>query len=378
LTVRPTRSSSAILTAFDNPAMPPRQPSPTRQWDLFCRVVDNLGDVGVCWRLARDLASRGEQVRLVIDDPSALAWMAPAGAPGVQVLPWPGPAVPGDVVIEAFGCDPPPDFVEAMARQAPAPVWINLEYLSAEAYVERSHGLPSPQRNGLVKWFYFPGFTSRTGGLLREPRLMDERAAFDGRAWLAERGIAAQPGERVVSLFCYDNPAVPALVAELAREPTLLLLTPGHAQRQVRTAPPGLRLVGLPWLTQPDFDRLLWASELNFVRGEDSLVRAVWAGAPFVWQAYPQHDGAHAAKVQALLAAMASAPDVAALWRAWNGLGAAPVGGAGPALPALPALAPWRDAVCAWRQTLLGQADLGTALLDFTLGKARTSGRACC
>ena len=147
--------------------MPPRQASPARQWDLFCRVVDNFGDVGVCWRLARDLASRGEQVRLVIDDPSALAWMAPGGAPGVQVLPWPGPAAPRDVVIEAFGCDPPPAFVEAMARRSPAPVWINLEYLSAEAYVDRSHGLPSPQRNGLVKWFYFPGFTARTGGLLR-------------------------------------------------------------------------------------------------------------------------------------------------------------------------------------------------------------------
>ena len=356
--------------------MPPRQPPPARQWDLFCRVIDNFGDVGVCWRLARDLASRGEQVRLVVDDASALAWMAPGGAPGVQVLPWPGPAVPGDVVIEAFGCDPPPAFVEAMVRRNPAPVWINLEYLSAEAYVDRSHGLPSPQRNGLVKWFYFPGFTPRTGGLLREPGLMDARAAFDGPAWLAEHGIAAQPGERVVSLFCYDNPAVPALLAELACKPTLLLLTPGPAQRQVSTAPPGVRLVRLPWLTQTDFDRLLWACELNFVRGEDSLVRAVWAGAPFVWQAYPQHDGAHAAKVQALLAAMTAAPDVAALWRAWNGIGDAAGAdrpGALPSLPALPALQPWRDAVGAWRQSLLGQADLGTTLLDFTLGKARTS-----
>ena len=70
--------------------------------------------------------------------------------------------------------------------------------------------------------------------MLREPGLMDARAAFDGPAWLAERGIAAQPGERVVSLFCYDNPAVPALLATLAHEPTLLLLTPGP--RSARSA----------------------------------------------------------------------------------------------------------------------------------------------
>ena len=119
-------------------------------WDVYCRVVDNLGDAGVCRRLAADLAARGEQVRLVIDDAAPLTFMAPAGAVGVDVLAWPGPAEPGDVVIEAFGCDPPPETVAAMARRPTPPLWINLEYLSADADVERSHGLPSPQRNGLI------------------------------------------------------------------------------------------------------------------------------------------------------------------------------------------------------------------------------------
>ena len=83
-------------------------------WDLFCRVVDNFGDVGVCWRAAADLASRGEQVRLWLDDASALAWMAPGGREGVQVLPWESASAenaPGDVVIEAFGCELPAAFV---------------------------------------------------------------------------------------------------------------------------------------------------------------------------------------------------------------------------------------------------------------------------
>lgn len=346
--------------------MPPRQASPARQWDLFCRVVDNLGDVGVCWRLARDLASRGEQVRLVIDDPSALAWMAPGGAPGVQVLPWPGPAAPRDVVIEAFGCDPPPAFVEAMVRRNPAPVWINLEYLSAEAYVDRSHGLPSPQRNGLVKWFYFPGFTARTGGLLRETGLMAARAAFDGPAWLAGRGIAAQPGERVVSLFCYDNPALPDLLQSLAARPTLLLLTPGFAQAQVRAAAPTVRLVALPWLDQEGYDALLAACDINFVRGEDSLLRALWAGVPMVWQAYPQHDGAHFAKLAAVLAQWQAPPDVAALWQAWNGW-------PGQTWPGWPDTARWATTQRAWRTRLLAQDDLATQLLGFVSGKARAT-----
>jgi uncharacterized repeat protein (TIGR03837 family) len=346
----------------------PGSPAPrARRWDIFCRVIDNFGDAGVCWRLAADLAARGCAVRLVIDDAAPLDFMAPQGARGVEVCGWPGPEEPGDVVIEAFGCDPPERFVAAMAAQQPSPVWLNLEYLSAEDYVERSHGLPSPQRNGLTKWFFFPGFTGRTGGLLREPGLAARRAAFDRDAWLAAQGAPRRHGERVVVLFCYLNPAIAALLQALAHEPTLLLLTPGPAQQQVQAAPPGVRLHRLPWLSQTDFDHLLWAGDLNFVRGEDSLVRALWAGAPFVWQIYPQQDLAHHAKLEALLRRMDAGPEVAALWRAWNGID-------GGMVSALPALAPWRQSLQAWRQGVLAQPDLASQLLAFAHDRAANPG----
>ena len=334
-----------------------------QQWDIFCRVVDNYGDAGVCWRLARALAARGQVVRLIIDDTTPLRWMAPQGTPGVQVLPWPGPAQPGDVVIEAFGCDPPQAFVASMATRARPPVWINLEYLSAEPYVERSHALPSPQPNGLTKWFYFPGFTARTGGLLRDGGVAP---GFDGRGWLTSQGWAPLPGERVVSLFCYDNPALPDLLQSLAARPTLLLLTPGFAQAQVRAAAPAVRLVALPWLDQEGYDALLAACDINFVRGEDSLLRALWAGVPMVWQAYPQHDGAHFAKLAALLAQWQAPPEVAALWRAWNGW-------PGQAWTDWPDTARWAASQRAWRTRLLAQDDLTTQLLGFASGKARAA-----
>ncbi len=342
------------------------------RWDLFCRVIDNHGDLGVCWRLARDLAARGDAVRLVVDDASALAWMAPQGAAGVEVLPWPdaAPATIGDVVIEAFGCDPPPAFVRAMAQRRPLPVWINLEYLSAEAYVERSHGLPSPQPGGLRKWFFYPGFTPRTGGLLREPGLLHEQAAFDRQAWLAARGWPTQRGERVISLFSYALPRLAEWLPALAAQPTLLLAAPGPAVAALRTLPlpPGLRVVELPWLTQPDYDRLLWSCDLNAVRGEDSFVRAQWAGAPLLWQIYPQHDGAHAPKLQAWLdrsldgAAPALALAVRRAQRRWNGLDAG--------VPELPDLQAWRTWQQSWRQRLLAEDDLATQLRSFALKKA--------
>lgn len=322
------------------------------RWDVFCRVIDNYGDLGVCWRLAAALAARGERVRLVVDDVRPLLWMAPGGTAGVEVIGWDAaPDTPGEVVVEAFGCDPPPAYV---ARLGPAQTWINLEYLSAEAYVERSHGLPSPQRSGLTKWFFYPGFTPRTGGLLREPGLLDARAAFDRGPWLARLGITPLPGERLLSVFSYPQAPLDALLDRLlAHGPVRALLTPGAPEPRPRS---GLASQRLPWLAQPDYDRLLWACDCNLVRGEDSLVRALWAGAPFVWHIYPQHDGAHAAKLDALLQRLDLGADWAALWRAWNGLGPWP--------PAWPAGWP-----TAWRATLTAMPDLATQLLGFVAAK---------
>ena len=347
------------------------------RWDLFCRVIDNHGDLGVCWRLAADLASRGEQVRLWVDDPSALAWMAPRGAPGVSLVCWaePLPVVePGDVVIEAFGCDPPAAFVSRMAAQATPPVWINLEYLSAEPYVDRSHGLPSPQLQGasagLTKWFFYPGFTPTSGGLL----LGAQAPADDSTAWLAAQGVPLREGERRISLFAYADAPLPDLLDRLDSEPTLLLLTAGAAQAPAlallnaqRRRGQHLRAHALPWLDQAGYDHLLHACDINFARGEDSIVRAMAPGAPFVWQIYAQADGAHAIKLDALLtrflahAAPALAADVRTLWRAWNRLGAWPA--------ALPEAKAWRAVCAAWRQHLAAQDDLSTRLLSFVAAK---------
>ena len=341
---------------------------------MFCRVVDNHGDVGVAWRLAADLASRGIAVRLWIDDASALGWMAPHGGPaaaGVALIDWNAEAPdlpPGDVAVETFGCDLPPRFAQRLADGA-ATVWIDLEYLSAERYVERSHGLPSPVTVGpgrmLTRRFFYPGFTARTGGLLREPGLLGARRAFDRAAWLVAHGIAALPGERLVSVFCYDAAPLAALCNALADRPTLLLAAPGAATERLGAPRGALRTQPLSWLTQTDHDRLLWSCDVNFVRGEDSFVRAQWAGAPFVWQIYPQHDGAHAVKLAAFLdlltesADPVTADDVRRLFLAWNGLdtGDSPL--------ALPAEAPWRALCLRWRDRLAAHPDLATQLIAF-------------
>lgn len=344
------------------------------RWDLFCRVIDNHGDAGVCWRVAAELGARGHAVRLWMDDTSMLAWMAPGGAPGVEVHAWRDPMPepePGDVVVEAFGCDPPPDFVARMAARPAHPAWINLEYLSAEPYVERSHGLPSPVMQGpgrgLTKHFCYPGFTERTGGLVRERDLPTRRAAFGRAAWRGQWGIPAEA--QAISLFCYEPPALPQLLADLARQdrPTHLLVTAGRAAAAVRALQArdegNLRLHFLPLLSQRGYDELLWSCDLNFVRGEDSVVRGLLAGVPLVWHIYPQEDLAHHAKLEAFLDWLQPPPDQRDFFRAWNGIGSGP-------LPALDPAA-WRPAARAALDRAQALPELVTTLERFAAGQAR-------
>lgn len=319
--------------------------------DIFCAVIDNYGDAGVCWRLARQLAvEKGCGVRLFVDRPEVLRVLVPAwhgdAHEGVQILSWlaAGSTDPADVVIEAFACNPPAVYVAAMRAKQRRPVWINLEYLSAEDWVEGCHALPSPQPDGLQKYFFFPGLTAATGGLIRESALDAERAAFQRSqaaqaAFWRALGIEVIADELRVSLFAYENAAIPALLDIWAAGPQTILcaLPVGRALPQAegwagQKLSPGdvvqrgaLRLAVLPFLPQPDYDRLLWACDLNFVRGEDSFVRAQWARRPFVWHIYQQADDAHTLKLEAFLGkycADLSGRETAVLrrfWLAWEG-----------------------------------------------------------
>jgi len=365
--------------------------SPSLRWDIFCRVIDNHGDLGVCWRLCADLAQRGHSLRLWVDDASALAWMAPHNCAGVAVNAWPDSAARqalghdttfqvGDVVVEAFGCELPEAFQALMAQGNP--VWVNLEYLSAESYVARSHGLASPVMSGpargATKWFFFPGFTPDTGGLLRETDLPARQAAFQRQAWLSALPLdkPIEANERFISLFCYEPAALPDLLKQLSQadEPTRLLVAQGRPSAAVAAATQTLHIPSsgtgqlhisqLPYFNQTEFDHLLWTCDVNLVRGEDSMVRALWAGQPFVWHLYPQDDLAHHDKLHAFEAALEMPADLRQFHALWNGLQTG-------ALPTLSraTLGRWHEWSRQAQQRLFAQTDLTSQLVRFVAQK---------
>ncbi len=329
-------------------------PLPPFDWDIFCCVVDNFGDIGVTWRLARQLKQEGAlpaqesevQVRLWVDDLASFARICPGLDPaqesqwvdGIHIQHWhetlPADTIPARVVIEAFACELPAPFVAKMASQPSPPCWLNLEYLSAESWVEDCHGLASPQRLesqslgslSLNKYFFFPGFTARTGGLLCERGLIVERERWQQdeaglNAYWASLGLPPkQQHELRVSLFTYESAALTSLVESWCQGaiPVTLLLPLGRSLNDVLTgagladAIPtaragdllhsgNLAIKLLPMTDQAGYDRLLWSCDLNLVRGEDSFVRAQWAARPFLWHIYPQEEQAHMVKLDGFL-----------------------------------------------------------------------------
>ena len=347
-----------------------------RLWDIFCTVIDNHGDLGVCWRLTRQLLAQGQSVRLWVDDASALVWMAPDAPtlPKLQLLPWAAASQsevlsqlkPADLWIEAFGCTLPEAFVaHGVATRPQQPAWINLEYLSAEDWVPRMHNMPSPvmsgPANGWTKRFFYPGFTADTGGLLRETDLLERKERFDRTAWRQRHAPHLAPGGLLISLFCYEPAALPQLLAQLVGTPHHLLVTPGRplaaVQQTLAVMPEHPNWSALPYTDQNGFDEMLWACDLNFVRGEDSLVRALWAGQPFIWHIYPQDDNAHHAKLEAFLEWMQAPESLRRAHRVWNGMEA----GEWPALNS-GALADWAACAQTARQQLLQQTDLVSQL----------------
>jgi uncharacterized repeat protein (TIGR03837 family) len=380
----------------------------THPWWIFCRVVDNLGDAGVSWRLASQLAalSPAPSVTLVIDHLQTLARFCPAlgidastqQIQGVRILPWSvveqDPAQLGSEhtvlpvsVVSAFSCELPPSVQEFLQQCQVIPHWILFDYLSAESWVEGCHGLsaPIPGYRG-PRHFFFPGFTPRTGGLLREPGLLARRSEVQASLIRQEAiwqswGLTEKTNLPTLTLFAYPDAPWQSLREAMGSTGQAwrwvlfegMEITEQVGQADAFRAPAGnawgkIEPVRVALRTQEEYDGLLWVSHFNLVRGEDSLVRALWAGRPFLWHLYPQAEGTHWVKLEAFLERYLEgletmlAEVIANLFRAWNGRGEMTAAWQG----MVPHWKGWEHHALAWSEGLSEQPDLVTKLVEFS------------
>ena len=285
--------------------------------DIFCSVVDNFGDIGVCWRLALQMAGEHHlKTRLFVDDIDSFRVIIPDPDCSVEVVEWGSDfsyGIAADIVIEAFACNLPDHVVAAMVERQS--VWIDLEYLSAEDWTAGCHAIPSLHpATGLKKTLFFPGFDERTGGLIRENSLISRRNAFlnDKNAqniWRKAHFLPEIDEKYIdISLFCYETAPIDDLFSTLGDldKPVRIFRFVKDVSSPLDFSPDAggkdrVQVFGIPFVPQYDYDYALWTMDMNFVRGEDSFVRAQFAGKPFVWHIYPQDGGAHFVKLHAFL-----------------------------------------------------------------------------
>lgn len=294
------------------------RPHCTQDVDLFCRVIDHYGDAGFAWRLACQLSEDwGHRVRLFVDELSTLYLLAGCRAPvqrGITVIPWHDAqwCPPAPHVVSLFHCEPPDDYVHAMAKESV--LWVAMDYLATETWAVACHLQPSLHR--VPKYFYFPG--AKTGGLLRERHYWMRQQHFcvaQQSAFLAQQGVLCDQAMRIF-FFAYACPSsaqfldvlahgsqpirciiFEALFAQLhALLPSPLIQESARCYRCHR-----LMIHVVPFVPQHQFDWWLWSVDLSIVRGEDSFSRAQLAGKPFLWQPYVQQDDAHWPKLYAFL-----------------------------------------------------------------------------
>lgn len=292
--------------------------------DVFCHVIDNFGDAGVCLRLARDLVRHGHAVRLFCSDPEVLSAIG-RGVSDCELLSFDRlDAYSGSgiaLAICGFSYRLPGNVARELHRQGA--VCINLEYLSCEPWVADFHGCQSLGAMPRT-WFYFPGLTPDSGGVIIEDRVR-ARGPCPGHG----------SGRRRITLFAYENRRLHGLMGMLrgSRIPSEVEVMGERSAASIRSSL-DMRECGLSrvqWhgitftfrsmVTQDEYDDLLCRSDLNLVRGEDSLVRAMLAGRPFLWQIYPQADNLHLHKLDCFISLLIEMLDIdddlAALFRAY-------------------------------------------------------------
>ena len=305
--------------------------------DIHARRIDNYGDAGWSWRLAREFAYRktATTVRFFFDDLELLSRMEPSLSPelthqrveGVEVYDInrltaeeAASIQHPDLLLEIFGTTPPERLYPSLLL--PAKLRIQMEYLSAESWTVESHLLPSPLGWGPPRHFYFSGFSPESGGILLDSRFdkdaREVKADSEGTLtrFLQPFGLASPPGGDPLKVFFFPYRGRytgliealkryrrPVLLFLLGKESRLSLeeqfgspLLPGQSRQHG-----SLTLLPFPFLPLREFDRLMALSDLLFVRGEDSLARAVQLGKPFLWQAYRQENDYQLVKVEAFL-----------------------------------------------------------------------------
>ena len=302
--------------------------------DIFCEIIDNYGDIGVVYRTAKELQKifPESKIRVFLNRLDEFKKI------NSQVLDLPSQNIDGieyitfdylrdnanklltaQVIIEAFGCQIPEEYIEIAYDNSE--LLINLEYLSAEDWIEDFHLQSSPLGRGkLKKVFFMPGFTEKSGGVIADSNYLEriqrvlENKEFYEKKYLSD--IEDRENKIVGTLFSYEKNFTPLLEDLKKLDKDVVILAMGEkTQDSLRKILKNfsiedfrnslkygkIEIKFLNFLNQEEYEELINIVDFNFVRGEDSFIRAVLTGKPYMWHIYCQEEYAHMDKIEGFL-----------------------------------------------------------------------------
>jgi uncharacterized repeat protein (TIGR03837 family) len=312
--------------------------------DIFCHVIDNFGDIGVAYRFAKEFKKKNPycSTRLFVDNMEILGQICPFINASKAVQEYESITYinslnidkefverqgVADVLVEMFACEIPEIVMDNAFTKSK--LLINLDYLSAEDWVEGYHLKESLLPKGtLKKYFFMPGITINTGGLILNPELEDNRSELGSKRLDFLNSILKNFGKQVettdnclfgsvftylrnfdnfirdlsktdkdVYLFIFGGKSKDGILSSLKKSP---VENPDSNCIKLKN----INFLLMPFLEQSKYDLLLCHCDFNLVRGEDSLARAVLSAKPFIWNAYLQDNKYQEVKVKALLEKM--------------------------------------------------------------------------
>ena len=281
-----------------------------RSIDIFCQVIDNYGDVGVAYRLAREFKRvyLNKKLRFIINQMEELNLIKKSEE--IEIITYQDISKienSADLIIESFGCEIPKEYMDRALKNSK--LIINLEYFSAEDWVDDFHLQESFLGENLKKYFFIPGLSKKSGGILLDNEFLErkKKVTKNKRYYLKKIGIN-EKYDLIGSVFSYEK-NFDFLIEELKKldKKILLLILSEKTQKNFIKYFDNvnnydkIKFVKLPFFTYDKYEELLALCDFNLVRGEDSFVRALLLGKPFLWHIYPQEGNTHIKKLESFL-----------------------------------------------------------------------------
>jgi len=251
--------------------------------DIFSRFIDNYGDISIPLRLAHGLyidhgvtsnvfLTSNELTQKILDKN-----LFNENINIIDIDNMDNNFLPNANIVTIFDTQMPISYEAKLTNKN---LLINYEYFSAEQWVDDYHLRESINKK-YKKIFYIPGVSEHSGVPIFA---INDKGLYRSKRFESN----------TINFFCYFNENIEASIKVLRINfPQYDSVLHDRFEKD--------KSRGKNLLSFNDFDKALSNSLINFVRGEDSLIRAILAGSPFIWQPYIQENGLHITKLNAFL-----------------------------------------------------------------------------